>query len=216
MKKQRSIWIPPPQTTLRLLAELNKQVCYFKHRSKSIRSNRLSSEYGFFKKLVNYQSQLESIRNTLSHSIEISNVYWQPEPRDLTPTNKLELVTRYEQIEKLVSMGVERLAVGDQPTLNERFKSLESDLIFQYCDDFCLVHVKTPKDLTDAKSAILESVQARINKHLHQLRKEIGIRVFRLRSGLAIDRRARFRAIVHFIFKNLDDYDSEDYVLRRA
>jgi hypothetical protein len=165
---------------------------------------------------VNYQSQLASIRNTLSHSTEISNLYWQAAAEYLTPTHKLELVTKYQQIEKLVSMGVERLAIGDQPTLNKRFKSLESDLIFQYCDSLWLVEAKTPKDLTNAKSAILESVQAKINEHLHQLRKEIGIRIFRLRSGLAIDRRAKFRAIVHFIFKNLDDYDSEDYVLRRA
>jgi hypothetical protein len=216
MKIMRSIWIPPSQTTLRQLAELNKQVFYFRDRSKSIGSNLLKMESTFFKKLVGYQSELSSIRNKFVHTAwekvtDRPDLFseWQNEQTQ-------NLVLRYHSIEGLIATGIERLALGNQPYLNERFESLENDFIFQYGDDEYIGEVKTPKDITDAKSAILESVQARINEHLYRLRKEVGIRIFRLRLGLAIDRRARFRSIVHGIFKNLDDYDSEDYVMQAA
>jgi hypothetical protein len=217
MKKRRSIWIPPAQTTLRQLAELNRQVSYFKRRSESIRSYRPPVESIFFKKLVDYQSKLASIRNKIVHNnIEIDHLHPQSQFLDWLPTKEFDLVTRYQQIEELVSTGIERLAVGNKSGLKERFQSLEADLMFHHGEDLYIVEVKTPKEITDAKSMILESVQSRIREHLHQLQKEVGIRIFRLRLGLAIDRRARFRTIVHFIFKNLDDYDSEDYVVRAA
>jgi len=217
MKNHRFIWIPPAQTTLRQLAELNRQAYYFKSRSKSVKSKRSKSDNLVLKKLVNYQSELASIRVTLSHHVEAANdERWRIFALDWARPSGSELRERSLKIEELISTGIERLALGDRSDLNERFESLENDLVFRYCDDICIVKVKTPKDVTDVKSAILESVQARINEHLHHLQEQIGIAISRVRLGLAIDRRARFRAIVHFIFKNLDDYDSKDYVLQAA
>jgi hypothetical protein len=216
MQKRRSIWIPPSQTTLRQLAELNRQVNYFRERSKSIGSKRLNMEGIFFKKLVDYQSELSLIRNKFSHTAW-EKVTDRPDLFSEWQNEQIhDLVLRYHSIEGLIATGIERLALGNRPYLNERFESLENDFIFHHGDDLYVAEIKTPDDIIDARSTILDSVQARINEHLYRLRKEVGIRIFRLRLGLAIDRRAKFRSIVHFIFKNLDDYDSEDYVLQTA
>jgi len=213
MKNRPYIWIPPDQTTLRKLAELNKKVNNFRNRSKAVKNERTKEENLILKKLAGYQADIVSIQH---HSSRITLVeVKRPKHQAVNWTEMEEIERYYHRVEELVAAGIERLAVGNSPALNERFKTLENELSF-YSYHFHLHERKTPQEVTNAQTAILESVQARINAHLHQLQNEIAITTFRLRNGLAIDRRARFRSIVHFIFKNLDDYDSNDYVLRAA
>jgi hypothetical protein len=216
MKKRRFIWIPPAQTTFRQLAELNKQATYLRGRSGIIQSKRSGWDNIYFKKLVDYQAELSSLRNNIAHGLwhsipdaPLAGYQWRREDVDY------QLLERYNKVERLIAEGIERLAVGKRERINERPELREN--VFT-CDagDFAVSYIEPNNVIEDAESVILAAVQARISEHLHEIQRDARTFLFKLRIGLAIDRRAKLRSIVQVIFKNLDDYDSENYVLRAA
>jgi hypothetical protein len=185
---------------------LNQEIYEARHRLGGVSFLMNDNQRLFYNKVCSYQQQLEQCKTELAAPLipvsqEVSHLeaIWQT----YQASRIAELERKQEVLRQLVRIGVEVLAKGKNSVLEYEFRRLEIELnpVLFLCDDIeAYLH---PAFGTIAE--LKEAVATKIYEHLKELRARVKVLIKKIRPGFIADLRQRFRSIMHFLFKNLDD-----------
>jgi hypothetical protein len=197
------------------LAELNESIADIRTQSYDFFLKSSREQNAILQKVAGYKIELDQVMKDfeywdthLPNTGYLDSFYVYYRTRELS-----RLQQRRSLLERVIGKGLDILAVGDNPLLKFHFRNLEAEIEWMNNSAEASTAFQSVC-VSDAKKNLRDEIKARQREHLKSLRRGVRILVRSLLSGIAIDRRAKFRSIVHFIFKNMDDYDGEKYALR--
>jgi hypothetical protein len=218
MKQSSSVFISYDSQDKFELARLNDQIFSSMNRLTSLSKltdNRLGV---YYRKLTNYWLELDKCKHeraALDLRLETPPDYWPQVFYAFDCDQQKRLNRRQIVLEQLVDLGVKLVTTGSDEHLEFKFQTLESELdaVFVCLDG--IDYYFPPVSAKDLHIEVTKFLRKKIKENVKLLRKNARILIKKIRSGFIPDLRQRFRALMRFLFKNLDDCSDHHEVLTR-
>lgn len=218
MKLHRSVFISYAFEEREMAARLGEEIFKSMKVLSNLGENKPGQLSRYHTKLAKYWRELEQVEE---QRLAISS---RPAPRgnfwdkfyyrsDLDLLERLG--RRQKKLEQLVNLGIKLVATGADELLELQFDMLESsvDAVFVCVDG---VDFTCSSGGTNLYVEAKKFLRKKLREKVKDLRQRVRILIKKIRSGFIPDLRERFRTMMRFLFKNLDDCSDHQEVLFRC
>jgi hypothetical protein len=216
MKRSRSIFVSYSSSNKQTVSLLNEDIYEARRQLGRLSFLVSDDQRQLYRKICLYQQQLEECNADLG---AIHNCF-DGEDGSLENIFQRFYATRTKDLEHqkalllgLIDIGVRLVVSGKDSVMEFEFRQLEAEIgsyIFLLHDIEGYLH---PPFDPGKNSAVKAAIVKRIRERLKELRARVRLLIKKCRLGFLPDLRQRFRSIMRFLFKNLDDCGDDDNAL---